>query len=82
MMLEQELNVFQRQLPELLKHSLGQFALIYKDELLGTFTTQTEAYTAGLQRVGNEPFLIKQIQRDSPGEQLPAYSLGLLNAGH
>lgn len=82
MVLEKELEYFEKQRAELLKHHLGQFALVYEDELIGTFTKDLDAYAAGLQKVGNKPFLIKQILPETPADQLPAYTLGLLNANN
>ena len=60
-MLEAELKVFSEHKDEWLSIYRNQFALIKGEELLGTFTTHDEAYAEGIRRIGNQPFLIKQI---------------------
>lgn len=80
MVLDEELNFFKSQYKELLKHYENQFVLIVGNELLGTFTTDLEAYEAGLGQVGNKPFLIKQVAKTDDIERAPALVLGLLNA--
>jgi hypothetical protein len=75
-----ELAYFDERKVELLASSEGQFALIHGRDLAGTFTTFGEAYTAGIQRFGNVPMLIKQITREEPRDHLPAFQHGLIHA--
>ena len=63
-MLEKELKYFEDHKEELLKHYENQFVLIKDDQLIGAFTTEAEAYAAGVQRFGNQPFLIKRVTRE------------------
>jgi hypothetical protein len=65
---------------DLLRHHEGKFVLIVKEDVLGVFDDAAEAYKFGLQERGNVPMLIKRVVRDEPTEELPALSLGLLNA--
>jgi len=78
--LQVELAYFERIKPDLLKHHLGQFALIKGEVLVGTFTKREEAYEEGVKRFGNVPMLIKQVVTEEPVQQIPALMHGLLNA--
>ena len=55
--LQNELDFFNKKKAELLKLYKGQFVLIKGDKLIGAFTTDGEAYKAGLEQFGNHPFL-------------------------
>ncbi|GAC1466547.1 MAG: hypothetical protein NVS2B14_17780 [Chamaesiphon sp.] len=80
MVLEQELKYFAENKEELLSHYKNQFALIKDASLLGTFTTEAEAYQAGIQKLGNQPFLIKKVVIEEDVDRIPALVLGLINA--
>ena len=75
-----ELAFFEERRAEWLQHYAGQFALLKGRELLGTFSTQAEAIQAGLARLGNVPFLVKQVLPSEPIALSPALMLGLLHA--
>ena len=77
--LQAELEYFQKHKPEYLKLYKGQFVLIKGEEFAGAFTTEAEAYKAGLERFGNEPFLIKQVLDDDGTVSYPALTVGVLN---
>jgi hypothetical protein len=81
MELEKELKFYKSQYKELLSHYENQFVLIKGDKLLGFFTTDLEAYQTGLDKLGNQPFLIKKVIKGDDIERVPALILGLLNAG-
>jgi len=78
--LEKELEFFKVQHKELILHYENQFVLIAGERLLGSFTTESEAYEAGLKQLGNQSFLIKQVVKGDDIERAPALVLGLLNA--
>lgn len=78
--LEKELQYFETIKSELLKHHLDQFALIKDEVLLGTFTKMEEAYEEGVNRYGNEPFLIKRIAENESPESLPSLMSGVIRA--
>ncbi len=80
MSLETELQYFQAHREELLEHYEGSYVLIVGDDLLGAFTTEAEAYAAGLRKVGNRPFLIRRVTREDEIVRMPALTLGMLNA--
>lgn len=73
MALEQEREFFESQRGELLKHYKEQFALIKGNELLGTYTSHEEAFDAGIHRLGNQPFLIKQVREKDEVIQFPHF---------
>ncbi len=80
MELEKELEFFKSRYEDLISHYEGQFVLIKGDSLLGSFTTEAEAYEAGLNQLGNQPFLIKRVIKGEEIDRAPALVLGLLNA--
>ena len=50
-----------------------QFVLIKGENFAGSFTTEAEAYKAGLEKFGNAPFLIKQVLDDDGTFSYPAF---------
>jgi hypothetical protein len=78
--LSKELEFFEQQLPELLKHHEGKFALIKGDELLGTFDTMEAAYQAGLGKLGNVPMLIRPVVQEQTTHSAPALMHGVIFA--
>ena len=80
MELEAELRLFNSQKVELLKNHKGKYALIIRQELLGTFDTRQEAYKVGIDQRGNVAMLIMRIEEREETEALPAMSLGLIRA--
>ena len=79
-MLDQEIKYYESQHKDLLAKSEGKFVLVKESEILGIFASENAAYAEGLKRLGNEPFLIKQVT-DQVGDTvaLPAYGLGLID---
>lgn len=81
MALEKELAYYAAHRNELLASHEGQFVLIRGERLGGAFTTDREAYEAGLSLFGNQPFLIRRVQReDEEVAHFPALVLGVLHA--
>ncbi len=78
--LAQELEYFEQNREEFLKHYDGQFALVKGSELHGTFTKEVEAFEAGVELFGTAPFLIKQVLESDTLAQVPALTLGLISA--
>jgi hypothetical protein len=78
--LHKELAFFESQRQVLLAAHEGKFALIKGCELAGIYASEAEAYAAGLEKFGNEPFLIKRVQRQDPTGQIPALHFGLIRA--
>ncbi len=79
--LQTELEYFQKHKQEYLKLYKNQFVLIKGEEFAGAFTTDAEAYQAGLERFGNKPFLIKQVLDGDETVSYPALTVGMLNVG-
>jgi hypothetical protein len=75
-----ELAFFDSKKDEWLQHYEGQFVLVKDDQLLGVFPSQSEAVQAGLSRLGNVPFLVKQVLQSEPIATNPSLVLGLLYA--
>jgi hypothetical protein len=79
--LQTELEYFQKHKQEYLNLYKGQFVLIKGEEFAGSFTTEAEAYKAGLEKFGNQPFLIKQVLDDDGTVSYPSLSIGLISIG-
>lgn len=77
--LDQELRFFEEHRAEWLKEHEGQFALIKGNEYY-FFESDGQAYTAGLDRWGNVPMLIKQVLPEDPIEGSLALLYGLVDA--
>ncbi len=78
--LEQELRYFAAHKNEWLQPHKGQYALVKGEELLGTFTSFEETFDAGVEKLGNVPFLVKQILEKDTEVQFPALAVGVLHA--
>lgn len=78
--LREELGFFQSMRAQLLMAHEGKFVLIKGHELVGVFESQQQAYALGLEKLGNVPFLIKQVVREEPVQTIPALHFGLIRA--
>jgi len=59
--LKNELKHFEDTKEYLLRSHKDQFALIKGSEFVGAYTTFEEAFESGVEKFGNEPFLVKQV---------------------
>ena len=75
--LSAELRFFEEQLPELLRHHPGKFALIKGQELVATYDTMRAAYEAGFARFGNVPMLIRRVLEKQPVQFIPSLLHGV-----
>jgi hypothetical protein len=64
MNLDKELETYQRVLPSLLNDHEGEFVLIHVDQVDSFWKTEDDAYLAGCDRFGVEPFLVMPVQMD------------------
>lgn len=65
--LSEELELFAALRRELVAEAPGQFVLIKGKDLIGKYPTPEEALSAGYERYGLAPFLVRQItERDVP----------------
>ena len=83
MALEKELAFLKEEKEELLRHYEGQLVLIKDAALIGAFSSEADAYRAGLQRFGNQAFLIKRVTKGDEDDvvSFPALTLGLIHGG-
>jgi hypothetical protein len=77
---EEELEVFAERKDELLSLCEGKFAVFKGKEFAGVFDTPGAAYSEGVVRFGNVPFLIKPVLKDDRVESMPALHIGLSHA--
>ena len=73
--LAEEMDFFLSQKSNLMKTNKDQFALIKGRKIIGAFTTFEEAYKAGVEKLGNVPFLIKQVTEQEIVHRIPALSV-------
>jgi hypothetical protein len=79
-LLQKELDYYKAHGEELLQQHQGKFVLIKDQKLLGVFDTDLAAYQEGIAKLGNTIFLIKMVTKEEPVQQIPALTLGILNA--
>lgn len=80
MVLDMELKYYENMKAELLAHHRGQYALIKGNQLVGTFSTLEEAFTAGVEQFGNVAFLIQFVQEEEEFIQHPSLAVGIISA--
>jgi hypothetical protein len=78
MKLKQEYIYYKENKDSLLKEHSGSFVLIKGKEIIGFFKSEEQAYKAGLERFGNQPFFIKRVTKEEDVEEYPALALGVL----
>jgi hypothetical protein len=67
MELEKELATFDRERPKLLEQHRGEFVLIHGETIDSFWKTEDEAYFAGCDKFGPEPFLVMPVvEREEP----------------
>ena len=64
-MLEREQSFYHTHVEEFTNLYKGKVLLIKGEELIGIFDSEEEAYSEGVRRFGNEPFLIKRVIEES-----------------
>ncbi|MFH1174465.1 MAG: hypothetical protein V1725_04985 [archaeon] len=62
--LEQEIDAFMEQLPEMLKEHEGEYTVLKGETRLGFYPDTASAYAAGLTAFGNVPMLIRQVSQE------------------
>lgn len=76
-----EIEYFEKNRNDLLeKYGAGKFVLIKGAELISVFDTAENAYEEGATRFPGQAFLIQELQKEDPIQQVPAYYAGLLYA--
>lgn len=79
-MFEEELRYYKENKDTMLEHHENQYVVIRGSEFIGAFTTEQEAYEAGLKEFGNVPFLIKRATKEEEVIRFPALAMGVVNA--
>ena len=79
-MFERELAIYEAKRQELLTSHLGQYVVIHGDAVLGVYPTFDDAYGAGVEAFGQDPFLVRQIAAEDPIAQNPALYAGVMSA--
>ena len=79
-MLQKELQFYTSIKERLLPQHEGKFALVHGEEVVGVFTSDSDAYREGIKQFGQEPFLIQHITVVEENEKYPALVLGLFDA--
>lgn len=65
-MLEKELEIFEREKAKLKEeNSSGGYVVIKEDEILGVWNDREDALKAGLEKYGDVPFLVKNIDESN-----------------
>lgn len=80
MPLETELGVYARMKDQLLSSYEGKFVLIHGEDFLGAFDSAENAYSAGVDRFGRDPFLVKKVTAQDEVYRNQALALGLIHA--
>jgi hypothetical protein len=80
--LERELAYYRAEKDRLLSNHEGAYVLIADNKLLGAYTTEAEAYQAGIRQLGNRPFLIRRVTKEDEVAQLPALNVGVIDGSH
>ena len=75
-----ELEYYEANKDDILNHHKGSFVLIRGREFIGAYTTEAEAYDAGVERFGDEAFLIRHAIEGAETAYFPALTLSVLHA--
>mgnify|MGYP001097732162 CR=1 FL=1 len=79
--LDKEIEAFEKQFEELLKHYRGKFVLFKNGKLVDVFTSDAEAFQKGVDEFGDDVFLVRQVL--DPKESvvsIPALFAGVIGA--
>lgn len=60
--LSKEIETFKNNKENLLRDNSGKFVLIKGQEIIGVYDTQKDAIKVGIDKFGNNPFLVKEIE--------------------
>lgn len=67
-MLEKELEIFKKEKAKLKEeNSSGGYVVIKEDEILGVWNDREDALKAGIEKYGDVPFLVKNIDESHKG---------------
>jgi hypothetical protein len=75
--LDKELETFEKHKADLVGRAKGKFVLIKGEEIVGVFETQGDAVRQGYERLGNVPFLVKEIAELEYAQNFTSNLLGI-----
>jgi hypothetical protein len=75
--LETEWRYFNEHRAELLRQAAGKFALIKGESLIGMYDSEAGAIRTGYQKLGNVPFLVKEITEVDLPLTFTSFDLGV-----
>ena len=75
--LETEVQYFNEHRAEFLEQAAGKFALIKGDRLIGMFDSEISAIRNGYQKLGNVPFLVRQVTEVDIPLTFTSFNLGV-----
>lgn len=79
-MLDQEIKYYNEHISEWLKTEFGKIVVIKGNEVVGFFNTSAEALVEGTKRFGLNSFLVRLVKPTEEEINIPALTLGILNA--
>jgi hypothetical protein len=71
-------STFARELPSMLEHHLGKYAVIGGPKPLGFWDDWTTAYKEGVKAYGLAEFLVQPVKTEQDQIQIPALSVGAI----
>ncbi len=77
-MLEEEREIYNRNLDDWLNRYPGKFVAVVGHDVLGFFDTIDDALQAGARQVGLGSFLVRRVQEVEENVNIPALSLGII----
>ncbi len=75
--LDTELKTYEQHRDHLLATAEGKFVLIRGDEIIAVYESKMDAIAQGYQRLGNVPFLVKQIVKIEAPQNFISSLLGV-----
>ena len=76
-LLDLESATYEKHKDELLGKSEGKFVLIHEEQILGVFDSEGDAIAQGFEKLGNVPFLVKQILKVDVPQNFVTNLLGI-----
>jgi hypothetical protein len=75
--LETEWRYFNEHRADLVEEAAGKYALIKGDALIGMYDNEASAIRSGYERLGNVPFLVKQVTEVDIPLTFTSFDLGV-----
>ncbi|MBM3858164.1 MAG: hypothetical protein FJ395_00775 [Verrucomicrobia bacterium] len=80
MALEREIKFFEGKRAEWLGVYPNKFVVVKGDEFVAACDSFEEALRVGIDRFGNQPFLVRQVTANEEKVTIPALTFGLIHA--